>query len=94
MSTFETNEFDNRSEPQQVVCTDTQLIVTLKDGREIATPLWWYPRLLNATPEQRTHYQLMRTGIHWPDVDEDLSIRGMLQGKKAPGATQPEPVGQ
>jgi hypothetical protein len=51
--------------------------------------LWYYPRLLNATPDQRSHYEIMPMGIHWPDVDEDLSIQGLLQGIKAPGAINP-----
>ena len=61
----------------------------LRDGRLISTPLWWYPRLLSATPAQRNHVDLMLSGVHWPDLDEDLSVRGMLMGCKAPGATEP-----
>ena len=53
------------------------------------TPLWWYPRLLNATPAQRNKVELMLDGVHWPDVDEDLSIRGMLNGWKYPKAVKP-----
>jgi hypothetical protein len=78
------------TEPQEVQCSDTELTVTLKDGRKITTPLWWYPRLLNATPKQRAHYELSPFGVHWPDIDEDLSVAGMLRGAKAPGAKQPE----
>ena len=70
-------------EPVQASCTDTELIVT---------PLWWYPRLLNATSGQRANYELSPLGVHWPDVDEDLSIEGMLVGSKAAGAKQPEPA--
>jgi len=72
-----------------VECQQNHLIVTLSGGQEIRTPLWYYPRLLNATPDQRSHYEIMPMGIHWPDVDEDLSIQGLLQGIKAPGAVEP-----
>lgn len=72
-----------------VECQQNHLIVTLSGGQEIRTPLWYYPRLLNATPDQRSHYEIMPMGIHWPDVDEDLSIQGLLQGIKAPGAVGP-----
>ena len=77
-----------------VRCTDTDLVVSLKDGRRIITPLWWYPRLYNATPEQRANWEVAGAGrgIHWPDVDEDLSLEGMLRGSKAPGAKKPEPA--
>jgi uncharacterized protein DUF2442 len=60
----------------------TELVVTLYDGRRIATPLDWYPRLARATPEQRAHYEIMPMGIHWPDVDEDLSVSGMFKGNR------------
>ena len=72
-----------------VECQQNHLIVTLSGGQEIRTPLWYYPRLLNATPDQRSHYEIMPMGIHWPDVDENLSIQGLLQGIKAPGAINP-----
>jgi Protein of unknown function (DUF2442) len=77
-----------------VHCTDEDLVVSLKDGRKIVTPLWWYPRLYHAAPEQRRRWELAGAGrgIHWPDVDEDLSLEGMLRGAKAPDAKQPEPA--
>jgi hypothetical protein len=56
------------------------LTVTLLDGRRISTPLNWYPRLQAATHAERSNYEIMPLGIHWPDIDEDLSISGMLQG--------------
>ncbi|MGL5839925.1 MAG: DUF2442 domain-containing protein [Sphingorhabdus sp.] len=61
------------------------LIVDLMDGRTISAPLAWYPRLLNATPEHRTHWEKCGGGygIHWPDVDEDLSTEGLLRGAPA-----------
>ncbi len=63
--------------------TDTELVVTLADGRKIVTPLAWYPRLQQASPAQRANYEIMPMGIHGPDVDEDLSIAGMLKGRAA-----------
>ncbi len=61
------------------------LIVDLMDGRTISAPLAWYPRLANATVEQRDHWQKCAGGygIHWPDVDEDLSTEGLLRGAPA-----------
>ena len=58
------------------------LCVVLDDGREIKVPLEFYPRLKHATPSQRENYQLIGrgTGIHWPDVDEDLSVEGIVLG--------------
>ena len=54
--------------------------VALADGREISAPLEWFPRLRDALPEQRQHWRLIGRGegIHWPDVDEDISINGLL----------------
>lgn len=61
------------------------LIVDLMDGRTISAPLAWYPRLANATPDQRDHWEKCGGGygIHWPDVDEDLSTEGLLRGAPA-----------
>ena len=67
--------------------TDDSMTVTLRDGRAITVPLVWYPRLLHATREQRLNWVIGGGyGIHWPDVDEDLSTEGMLRGAPAPGA--------
>jgi hypothetical protein len=63
--------------------TATELVVSLADGRRIATPLDWYPRLQRASAAQRANYEIMPMGIHWPDLDEDLSIAGMLKGPRA-----------
>jgi hypothetical protein len=67
--------------------SDTTLTVTLRDGRTIAAPLDWFPRLKNATPEARTAWESVAAGhgIHWPRIDEDLSVEGLLQGQPAPG---------
>lgn len=82
MSTLEIEVGDLRA--RSVEFTPTELVVTLLDGRRIATPLGWYPRLVKASAAQRANYKIMATGVHWPDLDEDLSITGMLTGQKAP----------
>ena len=73
-----------------VAVEEARLVVDLMDGRTIAVPLAWYPRLANATPEQRIHWELAGGGygIHWPDIDEDLSTEGLLRGARAPQAPQ------
>ena len=60
--------------------TDDLLYVQLEDGRELGVPLAWFPRLSAATPEQRANWQLLGRGVglHWPDVDKDLSVAGLL----------------
>jgi len=63
--------------------TATDLVVTLADGRKIATPLAWYPPLQRASAAERAHFEIMPMGIHWPDLDEDLGIAGMLKGRQA-----------
>src|SRR5436190_7270192 len=72
--------------------TKDTLSVDLRDGRTITVPLAWYPRLFNATAAQRKNWQLAGGGygIHWPDVDEDLSTEGLLRGAPAPGSAQPK----
>jgi Protein of unknown function (DUF2442) len=69
--------------------TEDTMAVDLIDGRTIIVPLAWYPRLLDATPAQRLHWQISGAGygIHWPEVDEDLSTEGLLRG--APAAPEP-----
>ena len=68
---------------------EQRLIVDLRDGRTIAVPLAWYSRLFDATLEQRQNWRIAGAGfgIHWPDIDEDLSIEGLLRGAPAPGWT-------
>lgn len=60
------------------------------DGRTISVPLAWYPRLLQARPKQRNNFKVSGGGygIHWPDIDEDLSTEGLLRGAPAPGAVR------
>jgi len=65
-----------------------ELVVEFVDGRRVSVPLAWFPRLLHATPEQRQKWELLGDGegIHWPEIDEDLSVTGLLRGTPAPGA--------
>ena len=70
--------------PVAVTFSADMLHVQLQDGRVIATPLAWYPTLLNATPEQRAHTTFSLSGIHWTELDEDLSVAGMLRGNRPP----------
>ena len=69
-----------------VYFTRDALVVDLKDGRTISVPLFWYPKLLNATHKQRADWEIGGGGygIHWPDLDEDLSTEGLLRGAPAP----------
>ena len=86
---FEDDARIDALEPVKATCTNSDLIVTLANGQSIINPLWKYPRLLNASPEQRAHYEISPFGVHWPDVDEDLSVRGLIKGVAAPGAVPP-----
>jgi hypothetical protein len=74
-----------------LACTEDKLVVDLADGRSISVPLAWYPRLLHATPLERENWQIAGAGfgIHWPDVDEDLSVEGLLRGAPSPRAKVP-----
>ena len=71
---------------QAVRVTEDELNVSLVDGRTISVPLAWFPRLLHATSEQRSRFELLGDGegIHWPEVDEDISVAGLLRGNRAP----------
>jgi hypothetical protein len=64
-----------------VTTDESSLRVVLADGREMTVPLEWFPRLRDATPEQRANWRLIGRGrgIHWPDVDEDISVAGLLR---------------
>jgi uncharacterized protein DUF2442 len=74
---------------QQVTVTTDTLSVDLTDGRTIAVPLAWYPRLVHGTPEERSDWRLLGQGegIHWPELDEDISVENLLAGK-ASGESQ------
>ncbi|MGH8503225.1 MAG: DUF2442 domain-containing protein [Gammaproteobacteria bacterium] len=64
-------------------CTEDELVVSLNDGRTLSVPLVWFPRLAHAAPEQLSRYELLGEGqgIHWPEVDEDISVVGLLEGQ-------------
>lgn len=70
---------------QQVIVTGDTLTVELSDGRAISVPLAWYPRLLHGTPEERNNWRLIGggEGIHWPDLDEDISVENLVSGKSS-----------
>ena len=72
-------EFDSAA--VDVTVNEDAIMVRLADGREISAPLAWYPRLLDATPEQRSKWQIIGGGygINWEDLDEDISVRGLLR---------------
>ena len=63
--------------------TDDALVVDLSDGRTVSVPLAWFPRLLHGTPEERSKWRLISDGegIHWPDLDEDISVENLVFGK-------------
>ena len=69
----------------EVSTTDDTLTVDLADGRTLSVPLAWYPRLLHGTPEERRNWRLIGdgAGIHWPDLDEDIGVEGLLLGKQS-----------
>ncbi len=68
---------------EDVTLTGDALAVELSDGRSISVPLAWYPRLMHGTPEERSHWRLIGggTGIHWPELDEDISVKNLLAGR-------------
>jgi hypothetical protein len=77
---------------------DNSMWVELSDGRTLGVPYAWFPRLLNATPKQREAVEIGRFGLHWDDIDEDISIAGLLAGRRdrtadsrARGSTTKEP---
>ncbi len=78
----------SRPEPRSSRATSVRiarqaLVVDLDDGRALTVPLAWYPRLLHGTPRERSHWRLIGggEGIHWPDLDEDISVEGLLAGR-------------
>ena len=74
---------------QSVTVSHDALIVELADGRTITVPLAWFPRLAHGTPPERTNWRLIASGegIHWPDLDEDISVESLLAGRRS-GETQ------
>jgi hypothetical protein len=73
-----------------VRCDAERLNVSLTDGRLISVPLRWYPRLARATAQQRASWEVAGAGfgIHWPEIDEDLSVKGLMRGWAAPGVVK------
>lgn len=71
---------------EAVYFTRNSLVVDLVDGRTISVPLAWYPKLLKATPRERANWKVCGGGygIHWPELDEDLSSEGLLRGDPSP----------
>ena len=78
-------ELDPRATSVEI--TNDELTVVLMDGRRLAVPLSWFPRLRGASNDQRRNYELLGggSGIRWPELDEDLSVAGLLRGVRAPG---------
>ena len=76
-----TSTADARAE--KVIITDDSLTICLNDGRSVSVPLAWYPRLLHGTPEERNNWRLIgnNEGIHWADLDEDISVQNVLLGQ-------------
>ena len=70
---------------RRVECSDQMLTVELSDGRTISVPLEWFPRLRHGRPDERKRWELIGEGdgIHWPDLDEDLSVEGLLAGRRS-----------
>ncbi|MGR3302097.1 MAG: DUF2442 domain-containing protein [Candidatus Scalindua sp.] len=70
---------------QKVVFTEDSFVVYLSDGRNISVPIIWYPRLFNGNKQERENYELIGDGegIHWPDIDEDISVDGILAGRRS-----------
>ena len=80
---------------QAVSFDDDSLVVDLADGRRISVPLAWFPRLLHATKKQRARFELLGggEGIHWPDIDEDVSVEGLLMGLPSTEVGRPAKAG-
>jgi hypothetical protein len=73
------------SRAQNVPIDEDRLVVELTDGRTIIAPLAWHPRLWRGKPEERSHFEIIGDGayIHWPDLDEDLGVAGVLAGRRS-----------
>ena len=79
----------SQARAQRVSLTDNTLVVELIDGRTITVPLIWYPRLAHGTHTERANWRLIGEGegLHWPELDEDISVEGLLAGRRS-GETQ------
>ena len=75
---------------RSVVVSEDALTIDLVDGRTIIVPLVWYPRLWYGTPAERNHFEVFGDGayIHWPDLDEDLTVAGLLAGRRSGESSQ------
>jgi Protein of unknown function (DUF2442) len=80
---------DSKNKPTEASSDGRRVIVSLIDGRTVATPLWWYPFLTGLTLDQLNKIELMEDGIWWEAVDEGISIKSMLMGLKMPNAKAP-----
>jgi hypothetical protein len=79
-----TSAVEIHPQAQSVRFTESNLVVELVDGRTVSVPFVWFPRLTRATPEQLKNFEIIADGegIHWPDLDEDLSVAGLLLGSR------------
>ena len=79
------SDFERRPAPAvtAVIVTDEAVQFELSDGRTVSAPLAWYPRLAHGTPAERARWRLVGrgSGVHWPDLDEDISVEGVLAGR-------------
>lgn len=75
----------NIGKGENITVTDDTLTLDLSDGRTISIPLAWYPRLLHGTPDERSRWEWIgdNEGIHWPDLDEDISVEGIIAGRQS-----------
>lgn len=75
----------NVGKGENVTVTEDTLTLDLADGRTISIPLAWYPRLLHGTPDERNHWEWIgdNEGIHWPELDEDISVEGVIAGRRS-----------
>ena len=89
MSTSPSLSDISEARAQRVLVTEDTLVVELVDGRTISVPLTWYPRLAHGGQAERGHWRFIGEGegIHWPDLDEDISVEGLLAGRRS-GETQ------
>jgi len=69
----------------KVLVTDDTLSVDLEDGRTVSVPIGWYPRLASGTDSERSNFEISGAGygVHWPDLDEDIGVEGLLLGKRS-----------
>jgi hypothetical protein len=79
----------SQAHAQRISVTGDSLLVELVDGRTLTVPLTWYPRLLHGSPAERARWRLIGNGegVRWPDLDEDISVEGLLAGRRS-GETQ------